>query len=151
MLKISRLTDYASSVVLYLQNCESLQSTEAIASAVSVEMPTASKILKLLVKAKILTSVRGANGGYRMNKVVHEVTLYDVIVAIEGAAAITECSKSDSHCAQQTACDTRSGWQQVNNEIINILSAMTIERMAELNGTSKADVPIMVKDYVGTS
>ncbi len=147
MLKISRLTDYATSVVLYLQGIEGLQSTDAIAKAINVEMPTASKILKLLVKAKILTSVRGAYGGYKMASTSELITLYDVIIAIEGSTAITECSKSDSICAQQQACDTKSGWQIVNDEIKQVLSRMTIKRMAELSGTSKVDVPIMVKDY----
>lgn len=147
MLKISRLTDYATSVVLHLNGIDGLQSTDAIAKAINVEMPTASKILKLLVKAHILASVRGANGGYKMANSSEHVSLYDVIIAIEGSTAITECSKTDSICAQQQACDTRFGWQIVNDEIKQVLSNMTIKRMAELNGTSKVDLPIMIKDY----
>lgn len=148
MLKISRLTDYATAVVLFLQRDKGLQSSECIAQGVGLEIPTVSKVLKLLTKAQILNSIRGANGGYQMAKDVADVSLYDVITAIEGDTAITECTKTDSLCAQEQGCDTRSGWQQVNDEIKKILSNMTIKRMAELNGASKPDISMMVKDYV---
>jgi len=148
MLKISRLTDYATAVVLFLQRDKGLQSSEIIAQGVGLEIPTVSKVLKLLTKAQILNSIRGTNGGYQMAKDVAEVSLYDVIAAIEGDTAITECSKTDSLCSQQQGCDTQSGWQQVNDDIKNILVKMTIKRMAELNGAAKPNITMMVKDYV---
>ena len=148
MLKISRLTDYATAVVLFLQKDKKMHSSEHIASGVSLEIPTVSKVLKLLTKAGILTSIRGANGGYKMAKDIAEVTLYDVIAAIEGDTAITECTKTESLCSQEQGCDTRTGWQQVNDDIKNILLKMTIKRMAELNGASKPDIKVMVRDYV---
>ena len=148
MLKISKLTDYATAVVLFLQKDNELQSSELIAQAVGLEIPTVSKVLKLLTKAQILSSIRGANGGYKLAQDIANISLYDVITAIEGNTAITECTKTDSLCLQEQDCDTRSGWQQVNNDIKNILLTMTIKRMAELNGASKPDIPIMIKDYV---
>jgi len=148
MLKISRLTDYATAVVLFLQRDNKLQSSECIAQGVCLEIPTASKVLKLLTKAQILKSIRGANGGYKLAKDIADVSLYDVIAAIEGDTAITECTKTDSICSQEHDCDTRFGWQQVNDDIKNILLKMTIKRMAQLNGTSQSDIKIMVKDYV---
>ena len=148
MLKISRLTDYATAVVLFLQRDNILQSSEIIAQGVGLEIPTVSKVLKLLTKARILNSIRGANGGYQLAKDEADVSLYDVIAAIEGDTAITECTKTDSLCAQEQGCDTRSGWQQVNDDIKNILLNMTIKRMAELNGATKPNITMMVKDYV---
>jgi len=148
MLKISRLTDYATAVVLFLQRDNVLQSSETIAQGVGLEIPTVSKVLKLLTKAQILNSIRGASGGYKLAKNIADVSLYDVIVAIEGDTAITECTKTDSLCSQEDGCDTRSGWQQVNDDIRNILLKMTIERMAELNGASRPDIKVMVRDYV---
>jgi len=148
MLKISKLTDYATAIVLFLQKDNSLHSSEYIAQRVGLEIPTVSKVLKLLTKAQILSSIRGANGGYKLAKDIAEVSLYDVIAAIEGDTAITECTKIDSLCAQEKGCDTRSGWEKVNNDIKNILLNMTIKRMAELNGVSQPDIKIMVRDYV---
>jgi FeS assembly SUF system regulator len=146
MLKISRLTDYATAIVLYLQKHNQLHSSELLSKAVTLEVPTVSKILKLLTKAKILTSIRGANGGYKLAKRVSDITLYDVITAIEGSTAITECSGDSSLCRQEQGCDTRNGWQQVNDEIKNILLKMTIARMADLNGTSKPNITLMIKE-----
>ncbi len=146
MLKISRLTDYATAVVLYLQDNNKLHSADYIAQGVSLETPTVSKVLKLLTKAQILTSIRGSNGGYKLAKLVKEISLYDVITAIEGNAAITECTKTDSYCSQEQGCDTRTGWQKVNDDIKDILLKMTIERMAELNGASKPDISLIIRD-----
>lgn len=148
MLKISKLTDYATAVVLFLQKDNKMHSSDQIANGVGLETPTVSKVLKLLTKAGILNSVRGANGGYKVAKDIAEVTLYDVIAAIEGDTAITECTKTLSLCSQEHDCDTRTGWQQINNEIKNILSKMTIKRMVELNQINKPDIKVMVRDYV---
>ncbi len=148
MLKISRLTDYATAVILFMQKDDKLYSSEIIAKGVGLEIPTVSKVLKLLTKAKILVSTRGANGGYQLAKVSDDITLFDVIQAIEGNTAITECTKTDSLCAQEQGCDSRTGWQKVNQQIENILVQMTIAKMAELNGASKPDIKLMVKDYV---
>jgi FeS assembly SUF system regulator len=146
MLKISRLTDYATAIVLYLEKHNQLHSTDSLAKAVNLEIPTVSKILKLLTKATILTSIRGANGGYQLAKEVSDISLYDVIIAIEGSAGITECTSSESICIQEQGCDTRSGWQKVNDDIKNILLKMTIERMAELNGASKPIISLLIKE-----
>lgn len=148
MLKVSKLTDYATAVVLFLQKDKKMHSSEYIATGVNLEPPTVSKVLKMLTKAGILKSIRGANGGYEIAKNSDEVTLYDVIAAIEGDTAITECNKIQSVCSQEKECDTRTGWQQVNDDIKNILSKMTIKRMAELNSASEPDIKIMVRDYV---
>ncbi len=148
MLKISRLTDYATAVILFMQNDDKLYSSEMIATGVRLEIPTVSKVLKLLTKAKILASTRGANGGYQLAQKAEEITLYNVIQAIEGDTAITECTKTDSLCAQEQGCDSRTGWQKVNQQIERILVQMTIAKMAELNGASKPDITLMVKDYV---
>ncbi len=148
MLKISRLTDYATAVILFMQNDDKLYSSEMIATGVRLEIPTVSKVLKLLTKAKILASTRGANGGYQLAQKAEEITLYNVIQAIEGDTAITECTKTDSLCAQEQGCDSRTGWQKVNQQIEEILVQMTIAKMAELNGASKPSIKIMVKDYV---
>jgi FeS assembly SUF system regulator len=145
MLKISRLTDYATAVILFMQNDDKLYASEMIATGVSLEIPTVSKVLKLLTKAGILNSTRGAAGGYQLAKASDNITLFDVIQAIEGNTAITECTKTDSLCAQEQGCDSRTGWQKINKQIEQILVQMTIARMAELNGASKPDIKMVIK------
>lgn len=147
MFKVSRLTDYATSVVLHLQCSDQLCSTDRIAKAINVGLPTASKVLKMLVKADILTSVRGAHGGYRMLARGDEVSLYDVIFAMEGNSAITDCLLQGSICSQESSCEAQHGWQQVNKEIRNILLNMTIKRMAELNSSAKSDFKLVIKNH----
>jgi len=145
MLKISRLTDYATAVILFMQNEQKLYASEVIAKGVGLEIPTASKVLKLLTRAKILISTRGANGGYELAKKTTTINLYDVIVAIEGQTAITECTKTDSLCAQEQGCDSRTGWQKVNLQIKQILTEMTIKKMADLNGSSATTIKLSIQ------
>jgi len=145
MLKISRLTDYATAIILSMQNEQELYSTEIVAKQVKLETPTVSKVLKLLTKAEILSSIRGAGGGYRLAKKTSDINLLDVIFAIEGKTAITECTQTDNLCAQQDVCDSRTGWQKINQQIENILVKMSIKHMAELNSATQPDIKLMIQ------
>lgn len=145
MLKISKLTDYATAILLYMSKDAELKTTDSIALSVGLELPTTSKVLKLLTKADLLSSTRGVNGGYSLGKKIENISLFDVIQAIEGKTAITDCSHTDNICNQVSGCNSKSGWQKVNAQIQNILSTMTIARMIELNGIAKPDIKLNIK------
>jgi FeS assembly SUF system regulator len=93
MLRISKLTDYAILVMVELNenHCEVL-SAHALAESTHIELPTASKVLKLLAKAGLVQSFRGINGGYSMDKAAGSISVAEIIAAIEGPIAMTECS-----------------------------------------------------------
>jgi len=94
MLKITRLTDYALLVLCCLatRSDEILSSTK-IANLVSLQLPTVSKLLKILVKSGLVESYRGSDGGYKLAKAAEFISVNDVISSIEGPIALTDCSE----------------------------------------------------------
>ena len=85
------------------------------------------KILKLLVKSKLIDSIRGSKGGYVVNKEPQNISVLDVVNAIDGPVAITICSHdSYESCEFKAACVAKRGWININNALQTTLSGFTI-------------------------
>ena len=91
MLRISRLTDYATVILARLAG-GSLASAADIAERTRIGLPTVSKLLKELQHAGLVTSVRGAHGGYQLARPAGAISAADIIDAVEGPVALTECA-----------------------------------------------------------
>jgi len=132
MLKISKLADYATVIMHYLaEHPENLQSANQIAQHVQLSLPTVSKILKKLFEAGLVTSMRGAGGGYKLAQAAKNITIAQVIAAIEGAPALTECSQTAHRCMQDSVCAVKHNWQMINNFILKTLNNLTLSDMAK--------------------
>ncbi len=130
MLRLSKLTDYATVILSYMASDNmTLHAAIEIAEATHIALPTVSKILKLLIKANVVTSVRGAKGGYILARAPQHISVATVITALEGPIAITECSSTEHHCDQALACKIRSNWGLINQTIYNALEAITLADM----------------------
>ena len=111
MLRISKLTDYAILVMVELSEARGdVLSAHALAERSRLELPTVSKVLKLLLRAGLVQSYRGANGGYSMDKDAASVSVAEIISAIEGPIAMTECSIEVGLCSQEDNCNLRGNW-----------------------------------------
>ncbi len=130
MLRVSKLTDYAT-VILSLMAKENTQVRTAVdlAAVTGIAIPTVSKILKLLVNAKVLISTRGAKGGYALARSPEAITIANVISALEGPIALTECSISQQGCEQASGCDIRGNWHLINRAIHDALESVTLADM----------------------
>ena len=132
MLKISKLTDYAIVLLVHFhKEQEKLFSAHCLAEASHVPEPTVAKILKLLAKSDILTSVRGANGGYRLEKLVEEISVKEVLEAIEGPIHLTECVDEGHDCPLESHCPSYGRWDSVNAVIKKSLSDVKINTLME--------------------
>ncbi len=130
MLKLSKLTDYATVILSYMAKDQStMHATLEIAEATGIAQPTVSKILKSLMKAKVLTSVRGAKGGYLLARSADKITVATVISALEGPIALTECSASHKNCEQATGCEIQGNWGLINQKVLNALESVTLADM----------------------
>ncbi len=128
MLRISKLTDYGTVVLAELAGRgDSVCSAKDVAVATGIAPPTVSKLLKLLSKAEIVTSTRGANGGYRLSRGPAAISAAAIIDALEGPVSITECSASDSNCDFESTCNVGSAWQRINVAIRRALDDVTLE------------------------
>lgn len=131
MLKLTKLTDYATVIMSHMaKDYAQTHATHDISEATGIAQPTVSKILKLLVKAKVVSSVRGAKGGYLLARMPEKITLATVICALEGPIALTECSASHKNCEQAAGCEVKGNWGLINQKIFNALESVTLADMA---------------------
>jgi FeS assembly SUF system regulator len=127
VLRISKLTDYATVIMSYLAlDPEQLASARHIAKALHLGVPTVSKILKILCEAELLVSHRGTDGGYKLARPLHTITIADIVTAVEGALAMTECCSVKSSCALDSLCGIKDNWQIINKIILKALSGLTL-------------------------
>nr|WP_298250176.1 SUF system Fe-S cluster assembly regulator [uncultured Halomonas sp.] len=131
MLKLSRLTDYAAVVMAQIaRHPEQPQAAAELAEAVQLPHPTVSKTLKMLVKAGMLESRRGAQGGYSLARPACEITAIDIITAIEGPVAMTECSHAEGDCELVATCGVADNWQRVSLGVRTLLGSVTLAQLA---------------------
>ena len=133
MLRISKLTDYAVVLATHLAATDRPQPARDLAVQTQVPEPTASKVLKQLARAGVVTSQRGAKGGYVLARPPQEIGVVEVIEALEGPIAVTECSDetSESLCEYETNCGVRANWQRINVAVHEALSLITLADMAQ--------------------
>jgi FeS assembly SUF system regulator len=134
VLRISKLTDYGTVVLAHLASTQGAVCSAAdVAEATGIAVPTVSKLLKSLGRAGLVTSTRGANGGYRLARDPQRISAASVIDALEGPVSITECSASDSHCDYESVCNVGSAWQRINVAIRRALDDVTLTDLTRVN------------------
>ena len=130
MLRVTKLTDYATVVltVLAARPGEVLSATE-LADAAGLEPPTVSKLLKPLAQAGLVEGLRGVHGGYRLARQATDISLIEIVEAMEGPLAITECSHDHSQCGIADQCGVRSNWRLINDVLAEALRGVTLAQM----------------------
>lgn len=129
MLRISRLTDYAVVLASRLAVIESPEAVSDLARWTEIPAPTVSKVLKLLAKGGVVTSTRGANGGYMLAQPANVITVAQIVQSIEGPIAVTECI-DDNTCEHEGHCGVRANWQRINDAVLLAISGITLADMA---------------------
>jgi FeS assembly SUF system regulator len=126
------MTDYAVVLATHLATAEGPHAARDLAVQTQIPEPTASKVLKKLARAGVVVSQRGAKGGYALARSPEQIGVNEVIEAIEGPIAVTECSDetTDSLCEYETNCGVRANWQRINFAVHTALSAITLADMA---------------------
>ncbi len=130
-----------------------LLSAQQLAEECHLELPTVSKVLKLLCKANLLNSVRGAQGGYRLERSAEQISVTDVISAIEGPMGVTQCSSEPGSCSHESVCQLRGNWHVIDHEIHRLLDNLSIADMRRplpnmengLLGKTSSTVPIKLE------
>ena len=130
MLRVTKLTDYATVVltVLAARPGEILSATD-LADHSGLEPPTVSKVLKPLAQAGLVEGLRGVHGGYRLSRAAADISLIEIVEAMEGPLAMTECSQADSHCGIAHQCGARANWRLINDVVADALRGVTLAQM----------------------
>ena len=130
---MTRLTDYGIVLLSYFarDTDRNLHNARDIAAAANLPLPTVNKILKVLTRKGLLLSHRGVKGGYSLARGPEEISMADIITAIEGPVAITQCTVSlPGGCAQELSCPVHLNWQKINDAIRLALESVTLSEMA---------------------
>ena len=130
MLRVTKLTDYATVVltVLAARPGEVLSATD-LAEQSGLEPPTVSKVLKPLAQAGLVEGLRGVHGGYRLSRDAADIGLIDIVEAMEGPLAMTECSQADGQCGIAHQCGARANWRLINDVVADALRGVTLAQM----------------------
>lgn len=130
MLRVTKLTDYATVVLTVLAaRPGAVMSAAELAEQSGLEAPTVSKLLKPLAQAGLVEGFRGANGGYRLARDAVAISLVEIVEAMEGPLAMTECSLHDGRCGISDQCGVRGNWRRINDVVADALRAVSLAQM----------------------
>ena len=109
MVRISKLTDYGVIIMAFMAAAPTriFQSRE-IAEAVTVAKPTVAQLLQKLTKQQLLISHRGTTGGYQLAYAPNKISVADLVHALEGPIAITECNLEHHKCPTAGSCSVKT-------------------------------------------
>ncbi len=148
MLRMSKMTDYGIVLLTELaREAGATRTARELAGCTGVPMPSVSKVLKGLLHAGLLVSQRGASGGYGLSRPAELIPLTDILAALEGPVALTECGAQGTHvpggtCELETVCRVRGHWRIINRTIQDALGRLTLADLC-------APVPRMPERLVG--
>lgn len=133
MVRITKDADYAIVLLARIAHDEQggVLTARDLAEKTGLPAPMVSKILKALTRGGLLTSVRGAKGGYALVRQLDEISVADVIEVLEGPIALTQCWEvgHDGNCGIESICPVRSPWSMVNKAIWQTLSNIQLAEM----------------------
>jgi len=133
MLRITRETDYGIVIMSLFpsQKTHAVLSARDIAREISLPLPTVSKILKSLTRGGLLSSTRGVKGGYSLARASDSITVANIIEAVEGPIALTDClDQSNRDCMIEEHCPCKSNWQHINEAVKAALDTIPLAQMS---------------------
>jgi FeS assembly SUF system regulator len=132
-MRLSHLADYA--VVLMTAAARRpagarLSATE-LAADTGVPLPTTQKLMGQLAACGLLSSARGASGGFALSKPAADISLADIVEAVEGPIAMTMCSSGSTDCALDAHCRVKPHMGVVGNAVRGALGAVSLTELAQ--------------------
>jgi FeS assembly SUF system regulator len=132
MIRLSRLTDYGIVLMVHLARDGGGEPRNArhLAAETDLPVPVVSKILKFLARDGLLASQRGSKGGYALARPARDISVPEMITALEGPISLTACTAHPGHCEQESSCNVREPWQQINAAVHDALSGISLADLA---------------------
>jgi Rrf2 family protein len=132
-MKLSTRTRYGIRAILELavHYNEGPIQIKVIALRQTISIKYLEQLMAILKSAGFLKSVRGAKGGYILAKKPNQIRLSDVFIALEGPVSTVECVQDESYCVKVADCMARQVWLQVQQAIMNVLQAITLQDLLD--------------------
>lgn len=116
-------------------------SISSIAARENLSESYLEQLIAKLKKAGLVNSIRGINGGYILAKKPKEISVGDILRALEGDLAVVECPDSESECAKFDSCVTKYVWRRINDSINTVVDSMTLDEIVENSHKLEKYVP----------
>jgi len=145
MLRLSKKSDYALIAMTHLasrSDAGTSSSAREISESYDIPLELLAKVLQRLVRSRLLVSVQGTRGGYRLARHASMISVADVIQAVDGPVTVTACSTEDHNCDQYSKCSVRDPLSKIKNRILDALNTVSIAEMA-----AESDAPAPVQTH----
>lgn len=131
MLRFSKKADYALIALkdLSASSAQSSSTARAIAGRYDIPVELMAKVLQRLSKMGVIASHKGIRGGYYLDRDATEISVADVIQAIDGPVLVTACSDEDESCDQYSKCNVRDPLWRLKKRILEVLSSFTVDEL----------------------
>lgn len=133
MLKLSTRSKYGirAMMVLAINRDHSPLMTKAIAEKQGLPVTYLEQLMLALRKANLLTSVRGARGGYALARDPNDINLAEIIQALDGEIQIADCADTPSCGVEPTSCALKDIFDEANRALLNVFESLTLAVLAE--------------------
>jgi FeS assembly SUF system regulator len=131
LFRLSKGTDYGIRILAHLARENGAgpaapHTAREVAEDLRLPTPMVSKVMKSLARAGVLESHRGSKGGFQLSRRPDELNVADMIAALEGPVALTECMIGPSLCAHEASCSVQEPWSVINRTVQNTLATITL-------------------------
>ena len=151
MIKLSKMTDYAVVCLGVLANRSTIStSASQLSIETGISLFTVQKLLKLLiVKSELISAQRGSQGGYSLNKNSSEISIVEIIEALDGPIALTACvDSSASLCNSSSVCFLNRKWNKVNEVIRQSLKNISLDDLLNPSGIFEIEQKKTIMDEI---
>ena len=126
-----------------------------IAESQAIDLPYTQQILQRLRKGNVIESVRGPHGGYRLQRPPSEITLKDILYAVEGDTFQIICDHSPLHpetneptrCSTRETCSLHGVWQDLRDAIDKLLEERTLESLLKVETRAPELVQLLTRHH----
>jgi Rrf2 family protein len=133
MLRLSKKTDYALMAMkhLALHGDRGASSAREISEQYDIPAELMAKVLQRLVRRGLLLSHQGTRGGYQLARPAMQISVADVIEAVDGPLTVTACSTEDHACGQYTKCNVRDPLWRIKERVVTALAGCTLAEIVD--------------------
>jgi Rrf2 family protein len=132
-MQITRATDYATRVMIYLAALPPSVKAQSAAIARAADVPRSflSKLMQRLVSAGLVSSSRGSGGGFELAVPGRSVTLLDILETIEGETRLNLCLADGPSCNRKSRCPAHRVWLEAQKALVRVLRRASLEKLAK--------------------
>ena len=129
---VTRETDYAVRCIIYLaKDADQVSSVTEVSQSMQIPKSFLAKIFQRLVRAGLVESIRGMNGGFRLKKKPSEISLLDIMEAIQGQSCINVCAVDSKKCKRSALCSVHPVWVGLRSDVDKRLRSQTIASLVD--------------------